>query len=149
MGTLFSELGPLRAAQALGPLVYADANLPAPLVGFMRERLRWDVLHVIDEPAWRRATDLAHFRRARDLHRTLVTLDHDFLEDRRFPLVDSPGVIVLNGPDDRALRKLLAEVDTYLRRSSLVAPLAGRKLCLHPGWTPQQDGRKQDEGNRL
>ena len=64
-----------------------------------------------------------------------MTLDHDFLEDRRFPLVESPGVIVLNGPDDRALRKLLAEVDTYLRRSSAVAPLAGRKLCLHPGWT--------------
>ena len=135
MGTLFSELGPLRARQALGPLVYADANVPAPLVGFMREHLHWDVLHVIDEPAWRRATDLAHFHRARDLQRTLITLDHDFLEDRRFPLVDSPGVIVLNGPDDRALRRLLADVDTYLRRSPGIAPLVGRKLCLHPGWT--------------
>jgi predicted nuclease of predicted toxin-antitoxin system len=135
MGTLFSELGPLRAAHATGPLVYADANVPAPLVGFMRERLHWDVLHVIDEPSWRRATDLAHFHRARDLHRTIVTLDHDFLEDRRFPPVDSPGVIVLNGPDDRALRKLLSEVDTYLRRCPAVTPLAGRKLCLHPGWT--------------
>ena len=102
----------------------------------MRAQLRWDVLHVIDEPAWRRATDLAHFHRARDLRRTLVTLDHDFLEDRRFPPVDSPGVIVLNGPDDRALRKLLSQVDAYLRRCPIVAPLAGRKLCLHPGWTP-------------
>ena len=135
MGTLFSELGPLRAAQARGPLVYADANVPAPLVGFMRERLHWDVLHVIDEPEWRRATDLAHFHRARDLRRTLVTLDRDFLEDRRFPLVDSPGVIVLSAPDDRRLRRLLGEVDSFLRGLAATAPLAGRKLCLHPGWS--------------
>jgi hypothetical protein len=135
MGTLFSELGPLRAALAQGPLVYADANVPAPLVGFMRQRLAWDVLHVIDEPEWRRASDVAHFRRARDLRRTLITLDRDFLEDRRFPLVDSPGVIVLSAPDDRSLRKLLGQVDTYLRGFGAMAPLAGRKLCIHPGWT--------------
>jgi hypothetical protein len=136
MGTLFSELGPLRAAQANGPLVYADANMPAPVVSFMRDRLHWDVLHVVDEPAWRRATDLAHFHRARDLHRTLVTLDHDFLEDRRFPPVDSPGVIVFSAPDDRALRKLLHEVDTFLRGRPAVAPLAGCKLRVCPGWKP-------------
>jgi predicted nuclease of predicted toxin-antitoxin system len=135
MGTLFSELGPLRAAQARGPLVYADANVPVPLVGFMRERLLWDVLHVVDEPAWRRATDLAHFRRARDLRRTLVTLDHDFLEDRRFPPAESPGVIVLSAPDDRALRKLLAEIDILLRKRPPVAPLGGCKLRICPGWT--------------
>jgi hypothetical protein len=136
MGTLFSELGPLRAAQANGPLVYADANMPAPVVSFMRDRLHWDVLHVVDEPAWRRATDVAHFHRARDLHRTLVTLDHDFLEDRRFPPVDSPGVIVFSAPDDRALRKLLHEVDTFLRGRPAVAPLAGCKLRVCPGWKP-------------
>lgn len=135
MGTLFSELGPLRAAQARGPLVYADANVPAPLVGFMRERLHWDVLHVVDEPAWRRATDLAHFHRARDLRRTLVTLDHDFLEDRRFPPEDSPGVVVLSAPDDRGLRKLLVEIDILLRKRAPVAPLGGSKLCVCPGWT--------------
>ena len=135
MGTLFSELGPLRAAQARGPLVYADANVPAPLVGFMRDRLVWDVLHVIDEPEWRRATDVAHFHRARDLRRTLVTLDRDFLEDRRFPPVDSPGVIVLSAPDERRLRQLLEELDAYLRGFTVPAPLSGRKLCLHTGWS--------------
>lgn len=135
MGTLFSELGPLRTAQASGPLVYADANVPAPLVAFMRATLRWDVLHVVDEPAWRRATDLAHFRRARDLRRTLVTLDHDFLEGRRYPPDESPGVVVLSAPDDRALRTLLTEVDSLLRASPGVAPLAGRTLLVVPGWT--------------
>jgi predicted nuclease of predicted toxin-antitoxin system len=135
MGTLFSELGPLRAAAAQGPLIYLDANVPVPLVRFMRDHLHWDALHVLEEPAWRRATDVAHFHRARDLHRTLVTQDHDFLEDRRFPLVDSPGVIVLNAPDERGLRKLVTEVDTFLRRHPAVAPLRGRKLCLQAGWT--------------
>ena len=134
MGTLFSELGPLRAEKAQGPLIYADANIPAPLVGFMRDRLRWDVLHVVDEPDWRRATDLAHFVRARDLHRTLLTLDHDFLDHRRFPPADGPGVIVLSAPDERGLRKLLAEVDTYLRERAADAPLRGRTLSLQPGW---------------
>jgi hypothetical protein len=64
-----------------------------------------------------------------------VTLDRDFLEDRRFPLVDSPGVIVLSAPDQRRLQHLLGEVDTYLRRLGATPPLAGRKLCLHAGWT--------------
>ncbi len=136
MGTLFSELGPLRAAQAPGPLVYADANIPAPLIDFMRTRLGWDVLHVVDEPAWRRATDLAHFHRARDLHRTLVTLDRDFLQDRRFPPAESPGVIVLSAPNERAFQVLLTEVDVLLRGSRPgVIPLAGRKLTVAPGWT--------------
>ena len=133
MGTLFSELGPLRAARAQGPLIYADANVPAPLVAFMRERLRWDVLHVVDEPDWRRATDLAHFVRARNLHRTLATLDRDFLDSRRFPPAHGPGVIVLSAPDERGLRKILAEVDTYLRERPADA-LLGRTLSLDPGW---------------
>ena len=141
MGTLFSELGPLRAAQAGGPLVYADANVPAPLVGFMRHHLRWDVLHVVDEPEWRRASDVAHFHRARDLRRTLVTLDRDFLEDRRFPPSDSPGVIVFAAPDDRRLRKLLGTVDTYLRGLPVTAPLVGKKLRVVPGWTPESPRR--------
>ncbi len=132
MGTLFSELGPLRAALSQGPLVYADANVPAPLVSFMRRRLQWDVLHVVDEPDWRRATDVAHFHRARDLRRTLVTLDRDFLDDRRFPPADSPGVIVLSAPDDRRMRALLTELDAQLRQPGVVAPLAGRKLLIHP-----------------
>lgn len=134
MGTLFSELVPLRAAKAQGPLIYADANVPAPLVTFMRSRLNWDVLHVVDEAHWRRATDLAHFVRARDLRRTLISLDHDFLDHRRFPPVDGPGVIVLSAPDERGLRKLLAEVDTYLRDRPADVPLRGRTLSLQPGW---------------
>lgn len=134
MGTLSSELGPLRVAQAAGPLVYADANIPVPLAGFMRCHLSWDVLHVIDEAGWRRATDVAHFHRARELRRTLVTLDQDYIDNRRFPPDESGGVIVLSAPDDRALQRLLAEVDALLRATPRVMPLAGRKLRVFPGW---------------
>jgi len=105
----------------------------------MRDRLAWDVLHVIDEPAWRRATDVAHYHRARELHRTLVTLDHDFLDDRRFPPADSPGVIVIDTPDERRQRKILAALDPQLRPTSRLAPLAGKKLLVHG------DGRSNAE----
>lgn len=136
MGSLASELAPWRADHAAGPLIYADANVPAPLARWTRTQLHWDVLHVIDEPDWRRANDRAHYDRARDLHRTLLTFDHDFLDDRRFPLAHSPGVIVLEAADTRGLQVLLAEVDRYLRaKAPMLTPLAGRKLSVAPGWT--------------
>ena len=48
MGTLASELGPHVGSLSDQPRVYVDANLPARLVGFMRDALRWDVLFVIE-----------------------------------------------------------------------------------------------------
>ena len=65
----------------------------------------------------------------------VLTFDHDFLEDRRFPPADSPGVVVLSAPDDRGLRKLLAEIDILLRKGPSLAPLGGSKLRVCPGWT--------------
>jgi len=44
MGTLWSELGPVADGVAARPRVYADANVPAGVIAFMRERLKWDVL---------------------------------------------------------------------------------------------------------
>ncbi len=85
MGTLWSELGPVADAVADRPRVYADANVPTGLSSFMRERLRWDVLFVMEHPDLRRARDIEHYRLARQLRRTLVTLDRDYLDDRAFP----------------------------------------------------------------
>ena len=140
MGTLFSELETLRDPSDARPLVYADANLPAPTVREMRARLGWDVTHVIDDPAWRRASDVAHYHRARTLQRTLVTLDHDYFDDRRFPPADSGGVVVVSAPDSRTLGRLLADLDALLRfgerpYTTDPLPLRGRKLHLFPGWT--------------
>ena len=85
MGTLSSELGPVAEAVADRPRVYADANVPAGIISFMREKLKWDVLFVMDQPDLRRARDIEHFRLARQLRRTLVTLDRDYLDDQAVP----------------------------------------------------------------
>lgn len=135
MGTLASELGPIAWEQALVPRVYVDANLPAHVVsGVMRRALRWDVLFVLEHDELRRASDRDHFHRARDLGRTLITLDHDFFDNRRFPPALSPGVIVCVSADERALVRMLGYADrTWLRGPRPVAqPLRGRKIVITP-----------------
>ena len=137
MGTLWSELGPLADGATPGPRVYVDANVPAGVVGFMRQTLGWDALFVIEQPDLRRARDDEHYRLARQLRRTLVTLDRDYLDDKRFPPPLSAGVIVIAGPDARALEALLARLDRGLfRATSSALPLEGRKLHAHSDWSP-------------
>jgi len=123
MGTLSSELGPIVDATAGQPRVYADANVPNGVVGFMREKLKWDVLFVLEHDDLRRARDTEHFRLARQLGRTLVTLDRDYLDDRTFPPEESAGVIVFSVPDERWLRKLLVRMDRELFRADDGKPL--------------------------
>ena len=123
MGTLSSELGPLVEQSADQPRVYADANLPNGVVAFMREKLGWDVLFVIEHDDLRRARDIEHFRLARQLGRTLVTLDRDYLDDRAFPAEEGAGVIVFCVPDERWLRRLLTQMDRDLFRTADARPL--------------------------
>ena len=68
--------------------------MPNGVVGFMRRSLGWDVLFVLEHDDLRRARDIEHFRLARQLGRTLVTLDRDYLDDRIFPPDEGAGVIV-------------------------------------------------------
>src|SRR5262245_2515691 len=133
MGTLSSELGPFVERAAEQPRVYADANVPLGVVGFMREKLGWDVLFVLEHPDLRRARDIEHFRLARRLARTLVTLDRDYLDDRQFPPEEGAGVIVFSVPDERWLRRLLAEMDRELFRAAdaRALPLERRKVEWH------------------
>lgn len=135
MGTLWSELGPVAEAVTERPRVYADANVPAGLVTFMRETLHWDVLSVIEQPDLRRARDLEHFRLARQLRRTLVTLDRDYLDDRKFPAHEGAGVLVVAAPDERGLAALLARLNLHLFSTGSL-PLDGRKLHAHSDWQP-------------
>jgi hypothetical protein len=118
MGTLSSELGPFVERVANQPRVYADANMPNGVVSFMRDRLQWDVLFVLEHDDLRRARDIEHFRLARQLGRTLVTLDRDYLDDRQFPPEEGAGVIVFCVPDERWLRRLLTRVDRELFRAA-------------------------------
>lgn len=138
MGTLSSELAAHAERVAARPRIYADANVPAGLVGYMRARLEWDVLFVVEEEELRRAPDLKHYRLAWQLRRTLITLDRDYLDDRRFPPAEGCGVLVIHAPDERLLSALLARIDRALfHRGDADAPplpLAGRKLHAHTDW---------------
>ncbi|HKC57416.1 MAG TPA: hypothetical protein VKC35_14880, partial [Vicinamibacterales bacterium] len=62
MGTLASELGPHADRLTEQTRVYVDANVPAGLVGFMREVLHWDALFVVEHDDLRRARDVEHYR---------------------------------------------------------------------------------------
>lgn len=142
MGTLASELGPHVERAATQPRIYVDANMPARLVAFMRDGLHWDVLFVIEHDDLRRARDGEHYRLARQLRRTLITLDRDYLDDRKFPLDECGGVIVLMAPDEPGYIKLLRRLDTEIFRAAASSPdraerlpLAGRKLHVHVDWS--------------
>jgi Domain of unknown function (DUF5615) len=130
MGTLSSELNPHAARIAHEPRIYADANIPTGVVTFMREQLHWDVLFVLEHDDLRRARDIEHYRLARQLGRTLVTLDRDYIDDRNFPPEEGAGVIVFWAPDEPRLRSLLKKADQTVFRADGAAalPLRGRKL---------------------
>jgi len=148
MRTLSSELASVAQELTDAPRVYADANMPAGLVAFMRQRLHWDVLFVLERPDLRRAADLEHFHLANQLRRTLITLDRDYLDDTRFPPAASSGVLVVAAPDEQRLAKLLSRLDRALfrprarrrgpRPPSTPLPLEGRKLHAHPDWAAPQ-----------
>ncbi len=145
MRSLTSELASQVAKEAVVPRVYADANLPVGLVAYMRTRLGWDVFFVMEHDDLRRASDERHYALAREMHRTLLSLDRDYTDDRRFPPHCSGGVIVISAPDVPRFGRLLRRIGRRLLRpdhpetllppgASLDCPLAGRKLCAHPDW---------------
>jgi hypothetical protein len=145
MKSLASELALVAEQIAAQPRVYADANMPAGLIAFLRTRLRWDVLFVVEHDDLRRLRDTEHFRLASQLRRTLLTLDRDYLDDKLFPPGDSAGVLVVSAADEQGLAKLLSRLDRAVfrprgrrRRTEIdpPLPLAGRKLHAHPDWRP-------------
>jgi hypothetical protein len=135
MGTLSSELNAHVVKHADAPRIYADANLPSGVVEYMRSRLGWDVLFVMEHPDLRRARDIEHYRMARQLGRTLVTLDRDYIDDRDFPPAEGAGVIVFSAPDEVRLRQLLKQADATVFRGegATALPLEGRKIHWQTG----------------
>ena len=131
MGTLASELGPHAGRIAGQPRLYVDANIPAGLVTYMRARLHWDVLFVLEHENLRRARDDEHYRLARQLGRTLLTLDRDYLDDEKFPPAESGGVVVLAAPTEHGFVGLLKRLDEMFR---VPVALDGQKLHLNVDW---------------
>jgi uncharacterized protein DUF5615 len=143
VGTLWTELTPHAQRLSPRPRIYADANVPAGLVGFMRTTLDWDVLFVIEDEVLRRAPDVKHYRLAQQLRRTLITMDRDYLDDRRFPPEESGGVLVIQAPDEQQMLALMKRVDRLLfsdgNDARIALPLTGQKLQVHTDW------RRDDE----
>ena len=137
--SFLQHLGPHAERLSSRPRVYVDANVPSGLVGFMRMRLKWDVLFVLEHDELRRARDIEHYRLARQLRRTLVTLDRGYLDDRRFPPGETTGVLVIHAPDEQQLTKLVERIDRVLFHPDpdglALVPADGRKLHLHSDWT--------------
>jgi len=97
------------------------------------------VLFVLEEPDLRRAPDVKHYQLAHQLRRTLVTLDRDYLDDRRFPPDGCGGVLVIQAPDERQLSGLLDRIDRSLfhpdaAEDPIAQPLIGRKLQVNTDW---------------
>jgi hypothetical protein len=142
MGILSEQLAAHAERLVARPRIYADANVPAGLVAHMRARLHWDVLFVLEHDDLRRAADARHYQLAKQLRRTLVTLDRDYLDDRRFPLAESGGVLVIQAPDERQLSCLLDRIDRQIFHADAVdapiaLPLDGRKLQVNTEWGRQ------------
>ena len=139
MGTLSSELASHAERLTPRPRIYADANVPAGIVAHMRMQLHWDVLFVMEEDDLRRAPDVRHYQLAHQLRRTLITMDRDYLDDRRFPPDASGGVVVVQAPDERQLSALLDRLDRALFQNDAVGdpaplPLVGQKLQVNTDW---------------
>jgi hypothetical protein len=112
----------------------------------MRTLLNWDVMFVLEEDELRRAADSTHYQLAGQLRRTLVTMDRDYLDDRRFPPDEGGGVLVITAPDERQLSALLARVDRALFRTGdddrfIALPLLGRKLHANTDWGRDNESR--------
>jgi predicted nuclease of predicted toxin-antitoxin system len=85
---------------------YADNNISREIVEYLR-RSDMDVLWITEVPELQRQQDdMFHYRKAAEFQRYLLTNDMDFWNDRKFPIKDSPGVIIL-AADDPSLAKYL------------------------------------------
>ena len=73
MRTLASELGLHVEKLTSQPRIYADANVPAGVILYMRRRLKWDVLAVVKDDTLRRASDHEDYQTAAIFRRTLVS----------------------------------------------------------------------------
>lgn len=79
------------------PRFYADENFPPVAVAILRRR-KADVL-TVQEARQSGHPDENHAARALRLGRVLITCDRDYLDERKFPLVHCPAIVVCDfGP---------------------------------------------------
>lgn len=112
---------------------YADHNLDASIVEVLRYR-KYDV-ETAQEVGAERQPDEFHYRRAFMTRRVLLTQDKDYLDNERFPLSQTRGVIVFNidTADVVQIARALEVVDTILGRMAPV--LDESKVLLNSDYT--------------
>lgn len=76
------------------PRFYADENFPTTATALLRRRGA-DVL-TVQETGRRRHPDENHAAEALRLGRVLITCDRDYLDERRFPLIHCPAIVICN-----------------------------------------------------
>lgn len=121
--------------------MYADENIEKKLVEELR-RVNMDVLWVAEKDSLRKQKDdTFHYKKAKHLNRYLLTKDRAFWGDRKYPLHESPGVIIINIQNKelgvllvRLLRKLLIDYNPlneplYLQGSKI--KLSDSEIKIH------------------
>ena len=85
--------------------IYADNNMSRDVVEHLRIS-SMDVLWVAEVSALRHREDRFHYEKARQMGRYLLTNDIGFWNDKKYPVKDSPGVILLM-TEDSSIKKYL------------------------------------------
>ena len=105
MGTLQSELAPEAERLTARPRIYSDANVPVGLVAHMRHRLRWDVLHVLEDNDLRRALELVRDRSAgaspTELYSAYRQVFASWVSSDEFDVIVQQAVLEKYRPPDR------------------------------------------------
>jgi len=101
------------------PRLYFDEQLPISIVERLQQQHsgKFNVVHAISSGNSGRE-DQFHYEFARRTHRILVSRDSHYLDDRKFPLHMSPGVVVIDvSPpnEDEKLTRVLWHFLDFMR----------------------------------
>jgi hypothetical protein len=104
-GALMSRQKPVYLRQK--PILYFDENFPQPIVEPVREsrqvRKYFELLSVYDFDNQRKDDEFQlAFCKVRGF--VLVTLDKDFMDDRKYPIQKLPGIVVIAAPKNQGQR---------------------------------------------
>lgn len=89
------------------PRIYADMDVPKYLIEYARDKLKWDVFWIQENDDLMEQHDYYHFGKAKQLKRILLSFDDAFLNNRRFKLHETEGVIVFSNPSKSWLDTLI------------------------------------------
>lgn len=95
--------------------IYADEDIPARVVQFLRNEFSWNVRYVCEEENLQKKDDLYHYRRAREENRIILTRDKDYLDPIRFPFHKSSGVIIIEEKNVDRMISLLHYLPSFLK----------------------------------